>query len=154
VLYDRQAQHWGGHAWSKVAIPLSTGGYSAPTIDIVNKQFLYFDPYRFIEWRDTGGDDIYPGEDEARNNLDYYYHTFSYISTGNPEIVSPNTNEFLTLNMEEFGDKKKIGVDGDGSGLEACMLPGFDTAIFVTGIVFVVGFVFINKWKLKRKHNY
>jgi hypothetical protein len=154
VLYDREAKRWGGHAWSKVAIPLSTGGYSAPTVDIVNKQFLFFDPYRFIEWKDTGGDDIYPGEDKARNNLDYYYHTFSYISTGNPDIVSPNTNEFLTLSMDEFGDKKKIGVDGDESGLEACMIPGFDTAIYITSILFVVGFIFFSRINSKRKYNF
>lgn len=137
VLYDKSTQKWGGHAWAKVAIPFEDEEgniqYAAPTIDIVNKQFLIHDPYRFIEWMDTGDDKIYPGETEARNNLDYYYHTFSYTSTGNPKITSPDTNKFETDSLREFGDTKRVAADGDG--LEMCMLPGFETSFLIISLV-------------------
>jgi hypothetical protein len=151
VLYDKQNRQWGGHAWSKVAIPLKGGGYAAPSIDIVNKQFMLFDPYRFIEWRDTGGDELYPGETETRNNLDYYYHTFSYQSTGSPQIVSPNTNDFLTLSMNEFGDKKRVAADDDEGLGSLCMLPGFDSSVFVISFIFATLIIAVNKSKFRRK---
>ncbi len=148
VLYDRQTRHWGGHAWSKVAIPLKTGGFTAPVIDIVNKQFMLFDPYRFVEWIDTGVEEsIYPYEDKPRNNLDYYYHTFSYIATGNPQIISPDTNDFLTLSINEVGDKKRVAVNGD-QGLDICMIPGFENSISLISLIILVFIVYISKQRV------
>ena len=151
VLYDKQQQHWGGHAWSKVAIPLTSGSYTTPSIDIVNKQFFFHDPYRFIEWTDTGGDELYPGETEPRNNLDYYYHTFSYQSTGSPNIEPPDTNNFRTIDINEFGDKKRIPVEDEGSGLgEICMLPGFE-AFDAIASIFTVTFILLILTRSYRK---
>ncbi len=144
VLYDKNSGNWGGHAWSKVAIPLKDGGYAAPTVDIVNKQFMFFDPYRFIEWEDTGGDELYYDETEVRNNLDYYYHSFSYQSVGSPKITSPETNNFVTISLKESAEKVKVAVD-DGTGLgELCMLPGFDGVFMLMGFV-SVGFMIVIK---------
>ncbi|WP_455392262.1 transglutaminase-like domain-containing protein [[Eubacterium] cellulosolvens] len=135
VLYDRQQRQWGGHGWAKVAIPFE-GGWTAATIDVVNKQFLFHDPYRFIEWIDTGGDVTYYEEGELKivNNLDYYYHSFSYRSYGSPRIVSPDTNNFNTEQMSEFGDTHKIPVEGD-PGSELCMIPGFEAWLSIMTIV-------------------
>ena len=158
ILYDKAHKSWGGHGWAKVAIPFETdsGGwsYSAPTIDIVNKQFKFHDPYRFIEWADTGGSDYYPGEDEPRNNLDYYYHTFSYQVTGNPEIVSPDTNNFVTVELSEFGDTIKVPVEGDENGqMGLCMLPGFESSMFIFGFFVATFFIVYSPTKL-RKYRY
>jgi hypothetical protein len=111
VLYDRQQKRWGGHGWAKVAIPFE-GGYTAATVDIVNKQFLFHDPYRFIEWVDTGTNITVTeyGELKDVSNLDYYYHSFSFRTYGSPRITSPDTNYFVTINMQEFGDKIKVPV--------------------------------------------
>jgi hypothetical protein len=149
VLYDRQTKAWGGHAWAKVAIPLEGGGYSAPAVDIVNKQFMIYDPYRFIEWVDTGGDDFFPGEDTIRNNLDYYYHTFSFIATGRPDVSSPDTNNFMTINLDEFGETQRVAADG-GSGLDTCMVPGFEISIAIPIVVFFVLLKNIDHTKKRR----
>jgi hypothetical protein len=152
VLYDKQSQRWGGHAWAKVAIPLTSGGYAAPTIDVVNKQFLIHDPYRFIEWKDTGEDELYPGETELRNNLDYYYHTFSYQAIGNPDITPPDTNNFLTMSLDESSDKVKVAAEDD-SGLNGlCMLPGFESSLMVVGFVLSISVIIITKADTRKRH--
>lgn len=135
VLYDRQQKHWGGHGWAKVAIPFE-GGWTAATIDVVNKQFLIHDPYRFVEWIDTGGDITVheDGEVTQVNNLDYYYHSFSYRSYGSPRITSPDTNNFETLEISEFGDTHKVPVEGE-PGSDVCMLPGFEAWTSILALV-------------------
>ncbi len=145
VLYDRQQQRWGGHGWAKVAIPFE-GGWTSATVDIVNKQFLYHDPFRFIEWVDTGGDITVTEFDETKtvNNLDYYYHSFSYKSYGSPRITSPNTNDYNTVSMNEFGETKKVPVEGEG-GSELCMLPGFDAWELIIAMMAITLVVIISK---------
>ncbi len=145
VLYDRQAQRWGGHGWAKVAIPFE-GGTTYATIDIVNKHFLFHDPYRFIEWVDNGGDITVTeyGETKTVNNLDYYYHSFSYRSFGRPTITSPDTNSFQTIQMNEFGDTQRIPVEDEtGSGL--CMIPGFEAWDIIAAMMIISFIVIISK---------
>jgi hypothetical protein len=146
VLYDKSNQRWGGHGWAKVAMPFD-GGWTAATIDIVNKQFLFHDPFRFIEWIDTGGDIIVieDGETKVYNNLDYYYYSFSYRSYGSPSIQSPDTNSYETVGqINEFGEKHKIPVEGDG-GSEMCWIPGFECWNLLIAIVTVALIILIVK---------
>jgi hypothetical protein len=151
VLYDRNQETWGGHGWAKVAIPFDDG-WTAATIDIVNKQFLFHDPYRFIEWIDTGGDITVTedGNTKTYNNLDYYYHSFSYRSSGSATITSPDTNDFRTINLNEFGDKHKVPVEGDPTN-DLCGTPGFEgvyTIIVISAMVTVL--YFGNKKRLRK----
>jgi hypothetical protein len=141
VLYDRAQSRWGGHAWAKVALPFEDT-WTAASIDIVNHQFLFYDPFRFIEWIDTGGDLTVTedGVTKNYNNLDYYYHSFSYRSYGRPSITSPDTNYFETVELSEFGETHKIPVEGEG-GSDVCMIPSFEALnmlMAVTIIIFIV----------------
>ena len=151
VLYDRQQKRWGGHGWAKVCIPFE-GGYTAATVDIVNKQFLFHDPYRFIEWVDTGTNITVMeyGELKDVSNLDYYYHSFSFRTYGSPRITSPDTNYFVTINMQEFGDKIKVPVEDDGPGSGLCMIPGFEAWVGIlalTSITFLIAIAGSNRIK-------
>jgi hypothetical protein len=150
VLYDRQREQWGGHGWAKVAIPFD-GGITYVTIDIVNKQFLFHDPYRFIEWIDTGGDVTVTenGETKQYNNLDYYYHSFSYRSYGSPSISSPDTNNFETLSLSEFGEKQRIPVEGEGPGGGLCLTPGFEAGFMLIGVGMVSIFMVMSAKTLR-----
>ena len=150
VLYDRQSQRWGGHGWAKVAIPFD-GGWSAVTIDVVNKQFLFHDPYRFIEWRDTGGDiTVYEdGQPKQVCNLDYYYHSFSYTAYGRPRITSPDTNNFVTEHISESTEKHKVPVEGD-PGSDLCFTPGFEALYMMFAmvcVIFVLGVAGANRMR-------
>ena len=161
VLYDKQTSTWGGHAWARVAIPLKSGGFAAPAIDIVNsyevKDFenvLFHDPYRFIEWADTGGRSLYPGETEERNNLDYYYHTFSYQAMGTPlpKVTAPKTNEFTTLSMQQYGENVKVPLKDDGLLGNFCMLPGFEISGLLAAVFSISLITFIDnhyRWRKK-----
>ena len=128
--------------------------YTIVSIDIVNKQFLFHDPYRFIEWIDTGGDITVNeyGELKRYNNMDYYYHSFSYRSYGHPRITSPDTNSFETLQMSEFGDTIRKPVEDDELGSDICFTPGFEAWYLIASIIMVYIFIGFNKKYEIRKY--
>lgn len=64
ALYVSTEDSWGGHGWLQAFIPLASGGGENVTIDVVNKDFLVFQPNRFVDFTDDGvGEHLY----------DYYY---------------------------------------------------------------------------------
>jgi hypothetical protein len=66
ALYVSADDSWGGHGWLQAYIPLSSGGGENVTIDVVNKDFLVFQPNRFVDFTDDG----------VGKHLSDYYYTF------------------------------------------------------------------------------
>lgn len=130
LLYDPGGDQWIGHGWSGVYIPLKSGGAFIGTVDIVNKQFLFRDPYRITDWYDTGGDVIDDGK--AVSNLDFYYYSFSYVGSGTKE-----SEEYTTISYKPYGrvmiemsEAEITGQPSDesDSGGRFGPLPGFEAA--------------------------
>ena len=89
IIYDPVRNYWGGHGWNNVFIPMDDGTHVIATIDIVNNQFLFRDPYHVSDYIDNGN-----GQD-----LEDYYTSWSYsYSTGpfNP-IPSVSSEEVYTI---------------------------------------------------------
>jgi hypothetical protein len=84
ALYDPVKEKWFGHGWANVYIPLKGKDPAICTVDCVNQEFLFRDCFRYSDWVDTGGDVTYDGV--TRNNLDYYYHLFSYSSSRSSNV--------------------------------------------------------------------
>jgi transglutaminase-like putative cysteine protease len=79
IIYDPVRNYWGGHGWNNVFIPLKDGSNVIATVDIVNNQFLFRDPYHVSDYLDNGN-----GED-----LQDYYTSWSYHFVGrNPQAYS------------------------------------------------------------------
>ncbi len=81
IIYDPVRNYWGGHGWNNVYIPLQKGGHAIATVDVVNDQFLFRDPYHVSDYIDNGD-----GQD-----LRDYYTSWSYrysSSPGGPPQVS------------------------------------------------------------------
>jgi hypothetical protein len=138
--YDRNKAEWIGHSWVNVFIPLKNGEFLIGTVDIINKQFLYRDSFRFTEWIDTGGDEIFPGETEERNNLDYYYHSFNYNTRDN--VIPKFHLEIETIKMEEIGEVN-IDTENDQGGKrdrKEGFLPGFESIFMLIVIILTLVF--------------
>ncbi len=91
IIYDPVRNYWGGHGWNNVYIPLKDGGHVIATVDIVNRQFLFRDPYHISDYLDNGD-----GED-----LRDYYTSWSYrYSTGPsgpPRVTSEETYNIIDI---------------------------------------------------------
>jgi hypothetical protein len=115
VLYDPGKDDWIGHGWAEVYIPLNSGGAILGTVDVVNKQFLFRDPYRITDWIDTGGDVIEDGE--YVSNLDYYYYSFTYRGAGQKESEDYNTISYSPYGkvLIEMSESEVTGTPSDES---------------------------------------
>lgn len=138
ALYDSSTGEWVGHGWADVYIPLKTGLGIEGTVDIVNKEFLFRDSYRFTDWVDTGGDITYIDgiEQKTENNLDYYY--LSFIYQGN---IQKDQDAMSSLSFNKFGNKIRLdeGSNDLTGGGKTCLLPGFEAQCIIVGILFITG---------------
>lgn len=92
IIYDPVRNYWGGHGWNNVYIPLEDGTFVIATIDIVNNQFLFRDPYHVSDYIDNGDPE----------DLEDYYTSWSYsYSTGpfnpTPKVSSGEVYDILDL---------------------------------------------------------
>ncbi len=88
IIYDPVRNYWGGHGWNNVFIPMKEGKDVIATVDIVNNQFLFRDPYHISDYIDNGdGDD-----------LQDYYTSWSYSFNGpKPYVDSEEIYNILDL---------------------------------------------------------
>ena len=82
IIYDPVRDYWGGHGWNNVYIPLEGGDYAVATVDIVNNQFLFRDPYHVSDYVDNG--------DAA--DLQDYYTSWSYSYNSGPFNPPPRVS--------------------------------------------------------------
>ncbi|MCK5560863.1 MAG: transglutaminase domain-containing protein [Thermoplasmata archaeon] len=143
IIYDPEVGRWGGHAWTKVFIPFNDGTYTIATIDIVNREFLIHDAYRITEWVDTGGDLFIEGKNV--NNLEYYYHSFTYIirNNGNGDSFPILTESYVTQEYRELGDTIKLPIEESEDG-ESQSIPSFGAGILIISVL-VILFIKIKK---------
>jgi len=88
IIYDPVRSYWGGHGWNNVFIPLKDGTHVIATVDMVNNQFLFRDPYHVSDYIDNGN-----GAD-----LEDYYTSWSYsYNTGPPSVSSDEVYTILDL---------------------------------------------------------
>ncbi len=92
IIYDPVRDYWGGHGWNNVYIPLRDGSHVIATVDVVNDQFLFRDPYHLSDYIDNGdGDD-----------LKAYYTSWTYSYTGaSPNVVSED--EYTMVDIDTKG---------------------------------------------------
>jgi hypothetical protein len=88
IIYDPVRDYWGGHGWNNVYIPLKSGDFDIATVDIVNKQFLFRDPYHVSDYIDDG----------VSQDLKDYYTSWSYSYTGQP----PNAKSSEKYTVEDL----------------------------------------------------
>jgi hypothetical protein len=145
LLYDPSRTTdfaWGGHAWVRVYIPLknSTAKGTWANIDIVNREFMFRDCYRFTEWVDNG-------KDEALND---YYTKFVYIKQAaqpigaEPKLVtSYDTEKFTKTGSVKLYDETEGYLD-----TQTELLPDFDIFITVIAICIATCVAIISlRWK-------
>ena len=134
VIYDPDNGKWGAHAWAKICIPFTDGTYTIATVDIVNQEFLVHDAYRFTEWIDTGGDILVEGK--FVNNLEYYYHSFSYIIPSNGNTFPTIQESYSTESYREFGDRIEIPIENAEEDQQT--VPSFELGLLVLTVVVIV----------------
>ena len=89
IIYDPVRNYWGGHGWNNVFIPMRDGTYTVATVDIVNNQFLFRDPYHISDYIDNGdGDD-----------LQDYYTSWSYSYSSGPFNPTPRVSSEEVYNI-------------------------------------------------------
>ncbi|NLI73895.1 MAG: transglutaminase domain-containing protein [Euryarchaeota archaeon] len=86
VMYSDMSDAWGGHAWIQAYVPFKGGGGKVVTIDIVNNEFMEWNPNRFIEYTSDGN---------AEHLRDYYY-----IYNGTKALIWESYN---TISYDESG---------------------------------------------------
>ncbi len=89
IIYDPVRNYWGGHGWNNVFIPLKDGNHVIATVDIVNNQFLFRDPYHISDYIDNGN-----GED-----LQDYYTSWSYSYSTGPFNPAPRVSSEEIYNI-------------------------------------------------------
>ena len=94
IIYDPVRNYWGGHGWNNVYIPLKGGEYVIATVDIVNDQFLFRDPYHISDYIDNGVGD----------ELKDYYTSWSYSYTG-PSPNAKSTEKYTVLELDTRGSE-------------------------------------------------
>jgi hypothetical protein len=134
VIYDPENGNWGAHAWAKVVIPFRDGTYTIATVDIVNQEFLIHDAYRFTEWIDTGGDIMVEGK--PINNLEYYYHSFSYVIPSNGNSFPRIQESYSTHSYQEQGNQIEIPLENNGKDNES--VPSFELGLLLLTVVILV----------------
>jgi hypothetical protein len=134
VIYDPDNGRWGAHAWAKVCIPILDGPYTIATVDVVNQEFLIHDAYRFTEWIDTGGDILVKGK--PVNNLEYYYHSFSYVIPSNGNSYPRIQESYSTQTYREFGDTIEIPLKNSEDDPQS--VPSFELGLLILSVVVFV----------------
>lgn len=134
VIFDPESGGWGAHAWAKVCIPFIDGSYTIATVDIVNQEFLIHDAYRFTEWIDTGGDIIVEGK--PINNLEYYYHSFSYVIPNNGNSFPTIQETYSTQTYREFGDTIEIPIENTEDDQQS--VPSFELGLLLLAVVVII----------------
>jgi hypothetical protein len=96
IIYDPVRNYWGGHGWNNVLIPLVDGEPAIATIDIVNNQFLFRDPYHVSDYIDNGDG----------NDLEDYYTSWSYSYGTGPFNPTPHVSSeevYTILDLKTSG---------------------------------------------------
>lgn len=75
-ISNSKFQGWGGHSWAVVPIPDKNGVIHHAHIDLPNAKFLWYDPYRLIEWHSDGNEE----------NLSDYYFVFHSHGSGRADF--------------------------------------------------------------------
>ncbi len=118
ALYDSMAGQWGGHGWLLFYMPLKDGNSGTVAVDVVNKEYLVRDCFRFSEWESDGNG----------THLEDYYYTFHAHLSGpsQPEF----SDVYTSLSLQE--SPEKVRVYGEHS------TPGFDLAPFAISVMAAV----------------
>lgn len=87
---------WGGHSWAVVTIPDRHGAIYHAHIDLANGKFLWYDPYRVIEWHSDGNE----------QNLGDYYFFFQSRGSGRGSV-----DQSLVINSYSTRGEKLIRVN-------------------------------------------
>jgi len=91
-----QFRSWGGHAWAVVPIPDRHGVIHHAHADLSNRKFLWYDPYRVIEWHSDGN----------QQNLSDYYFFFQSRGPGRGSV-----DQSLVINSYSTSGEKLIRVN-------------------------------------------
>jgi len=103
ALYVSADDSWGGHGWLQAYIPLAAGGGENVTIDVVNKDFLVFQPNRLIDFTDDG----------VGEHLSDYYYTFQ--TTFDQHTYAPGSTPLFSeayTKLSYVESSKKISAGG------------------------------------------
>ncbi len=149
-LYDPQTGKWGGHAWLNAYIPLANGDHVIGTIDVVNRQFMFRDPYRLTEWTDDGQEGHWDGSEWVAGTLDYYYYSFTYSYTGHVSV--DHEGEIVNLGYEPRGEERYVDVGdtvGEKGGDVKTKLPGFKFPMVLVSVVSSI--LLMSAWHGKRR---
>ncbi len=115
ALYDSMAGHWGGHGWLLFYMPLNAGNSGTVAVDVVNKEYLVRDCFRFSEWESDGNG----------THLKDYYYTFNAHLSG---ATQPQfSDSYDSISLQE--SPEKVRVYGEHS------TPGFDISPFVISVM-------------------
>ena len=101
-LYDPSTGQLGPHAWSDVYIPLKKGGYIIATVDIVNSEFFFRDPYHITDWIDDGSRGYYNGDRWVMSSIATYY--FALIYEAKKGVIVRTDDSIVVDNIKESGE--------------------------------------------------
>ena len=71
-LSNQNLDGWGGHSWANVVVPDKNGNIYTPHVDLPNRMFMWYSPYRLIEWNDDGNS----------THLSDFYYLIHYTGSG------------------------------------------------------------------------
>lgn len=121
ALYNEKTGAWIGHGWINVYIPLKDKSAVIAQIDVVNKEYLFRDAYRFTDYIDDG----------SENGLENYYFAIRVNYTGSVPVT---TDDYSPVNWTSSGTYKLI--DSEESGFMPAINPGI--LLTFIGIVAVI----------------
>jgi len=88
-ISNQKFDGWGGHSWANVIIPDEDGNVYHCHLDLPNKKFLWYDPYRLIEWNSDGNEEhltnyyfLYHGEGAGSGNFNQEWERIVYHTEG------------------------------------------------------------------------
>ena len=108
ALYDTVNGHMNGHAWVQTYIPYANGGGVDVNIDLVNKNFLIWNPSFVCDYTDNGN----------ATDLKNYYYTFTsyYDKNSYPLGVEPSfADSFSVLRYNESSNRVTVNQIDTGS---------------------------------------
>lgn len=126
ALYNEKTGTWVGHGWANAYIPLKDKSAIIASIDVVNKEWLFRDAYRFTDYTDDG----------SENGLEnYYFSTRVNYSGGNAPVT---IDSYSPVNWTSSGTYKLIV--GEEGGFMPTINPGILlTFIGIVAVIFKIG---------------
>jgi transglutaminase-like putative cysteine protease len=129
LLYDQSTSQWGGHAWLRVLIPLTSGEERVVNIDPANNEFLFRDPYRMTDYIDDG--------DAVHLQSYYILWRYTYIGTA-PSREDRYDSLYFHPSTETTGVRGSGPSLSTGPQASLWKAPGFEGAVAVLAIASIV----------------